>query len=177
LSDNPAAWTELIRGTTAVDEAKCLSLCAKRGPGCCYNGNDVGGCHFVANMPKVANLPEYSKKRNKAAMCGQVTSQGPWRPPTSYKCYHYTSADRSKLRRLGEQLVCEAAGNVFTRGFNAVYKGCGRCWCCQPQKAVADTSYSLSMAEETTQPHMVVQALALVGFLATVYGAARHYRK
>lgn len=70
-----------------------------------------------------------------------TTTKAPTRRPTkkptlktTYTCYHYSQQEKNAIRSRGEKAVCESAGNIFTRGRNQNYQGCGTCWCCRPHQ-------------------------------------------
>jgi len=49
----------------------------------------------------------------------------------TWKCYHYSAADKKQIKKKGQKAVCQRFGRIFTRGKNAKYPGCKTCWCCQ----------------------------------------------
>ena len=52
-------------------------------------------------------------------------------PPPQWACHGWTPAEQQRINNgTSAQVVCEStSGNIFTRGNNTDYKGCGTCWC------------------------------------------------
>merc|ERR1711871_1726594 len=60
-----------------------------------------------------------------------------------WKAYHYTKEDKKwrkdggkigrKFKRSEKEMCERHSGNVFTKGKNSEYEGCGNGWCCAPQ--------------------------------------------
>lgn len=106
----------------------------------------------------------------------------------TYTCHRWTNSERSAIRRSSEKAVCEAGGNVYTKGKNSKYPGCGTCWCCNPVESSVDNFYGHffntgaqegeTMAMATSSPHhlnLLVNAFAAFGIGFLLYGAGRHF--
>ena len=55
-----------------------------------------------------------------------------------YTCHHWTPDEKDMFTNQQEE-VCSKSGNVFAGGKFSL-PGCGRCWCCTPQKAEISTT-------------------------------------
>lgn len=106
----------------------------------------------------------------------------------TYTCHRWTNSERSAIKRSSEKAVCEAGGNVYTKGKNSKYPGCGKCWCCAPVESSYDKFYNHlfntgaqegeTMAMATSSPHhlnLLVNVFAAIGIGFLLYGAGRHF--